>query len=36
MIGNKIHFVSGKITSGGYEDGLKLSTPAHDVFVLDK
>ena len=30
VIGNKIHFVSGKITSGGYEDGLKLSTPAHE------
>jgi N-acetylneuraminic acid mutarotase len=35
-IGNKIHFVSGKITSGGYEAGLKLSTPSHDVFVLDQ
>jgi N-acetylneuraminic acid mutarotase len=36
VIGNKIHFVSGKITSGGYEEGLKLSTPSHDVFVFDK
>ena len=36
VIGNKIHFVSGKITSGGYEADLKLSTPAHDVFVVDK
>ena len=36
VIGNKIHFVSGKITSGGYEEGLKLSTPSHDVFVFDR
>ena len=37
-LGNKIHFVSGKITSGGYGDpGIQASTGSHDVLeITDK
>jgi len=37
-LGNKIHFVSGKISSGGYNDpGVLLTTGSHDVLeVPDK
>jgi len=31
VLGNKIHFVSGKITSGGAPD-VSLATGSHDVF----
>jgi len=31
VLGNKIHFVSGKITSGGAPD-VSISTGSHDVF----
>jgi N-acetylneuraminic acid mutarotase len=34
VLGNKIHFVSGKITSGGYEPDLKLTTGSHDVLEV--
>ena len=34
-LGNKIHFVSGKVTSGGYGDpGVSLTTGAHDVLEI--
>ncbi len=34
-LGNKIHFVSGKITSGGYGDpGVSLTTGSHDVLEI--
>ena len=37
FIGNRLHLVSGKITSGGYGPGLQLSTMEHDVLeVADK
>ena len=34
FLGNRLHLVSGKISSGGYEPGLHLSTGAHDVFEI--
>lgn len=34
FLGNRLHLVSGRITSGGYEPGLVLSTAAHDVFEV--
>jgi N-acetylneuraminic acid mutarotase len=34
FLSNRLHLVSGKITSGGYEPGLQLSTPAHDVYEV--
>lgn len=34
MLGNKLHFVSGRITSGAYEPGLQVRTGAHDVLEL--
>jgi hypothetical protein len=38
QMGNKIHFVSGKITSGGYGDpGIQPTTGSHDVLeITDK
>jgi N-acetylneuraminic acid mutarotase len=33
VLGNKMHFVSGKITSGGAPD-VKLATGEHDVYDL--
>jgi N-acetylneuraminic acid mutarotase len=35
VLGNKIHFVSGKITSGGYGDpGVVVTTGSHDVLEI--
>jgi N-acetylneuraminic acid mutarotase len=34
VLGNKMHFVSGKITSGGAPD-VKLATTEHDVYDLE-
>ena len=35
VLGNKIHFVSGKISSGGYGDpGVELKTGSHDVLEI--
>jgi len=34
FLGNRLHLVSGKISSGGYEPGLRLSTGAHDVLEI--
>ena len=34
FLGDKLHLVSGKITSGGYTPGLQLSTPEHDVLEI--
>jgi N-acetylneuraminic acid mutarotase len=34
FIGNRLHLVSGKITSGGYAPGLQLSITEHDVMEI--
>jgi N-acetylneuraminic acid mutarotase len=34
FIGNRLHLVSGKITSGGYIPDVQLSTGSHDVYEL--
>ena len=34
FIGNRLHLVSGKITSGGYAPGLQLSIAEHDVLEI--
>lgn len=37
FLGDHLHLVSGKITSGGYSPGLQLSTSEHDVIqIADK
>jgi N-acetylneuraminic acid mutarotase len=34
FLGNRLHLVSGKITSGGYGPGLQLTTGEHDVMEI--
>jgi N-acetylneuraminic acid mutarotase len=34
FIGNRLHLVSGKITSGGYAPGLQLTSVEHDVLEI--
>jgi N-acetylneuraminic acid mutarotase len=34
FIGNRLHLVSGKITSGGYAPGLQLESVEHDVLEI--
>jgi hypothetical protein len=37
FLGNRLHLVSGKITSGGYTPDVQVSTVEHDVLeILDK